>query len=141
MDAQVDSKIGGETEGLPALLALVGLLPSVRLLMLGQVGLLREGLAAHLAGVGLLPGVDPLVLLEVRLAVEGLPALEALEGLLPGVVVPPVADERCILDEGLPAVQALVRLLARVDALVPFQVVQVSRGIGIFSSSPGNPNI
>ena len=85
--------------------------------MLLEVRLAVEGLPALEALVGLLPGVDDGVLNESSAVTETLPTLTALIGLLPGgdqVVL----EEVCALAEGSPILCASIGLHSRVKLLM-----------------------
>ncbi|KFM13602.1 hypothetical protein AS27_12441, partial [Aptenodytes forsteri] len=129
VDPQVHVESRAPTEAVPALHADVGPLLGMRGLVLGQRGAVAAPPAALSALVGAgqeaavvhgqdLPAVDPAMSGERRALAKALPAHGALVGFLASVCSH-VGYQRGALPEGFSALSALVRLLSRVDPLMP----------------------
>lgn len=120
VDPTVDGEVAGLGEALPAGGAGVRLLPGVNPLVHRKAVPCGESLVAGLADEGLDVGVDKPVTPQRLLAAERLPT--DLAGKRPAFGVPvDVPAQGRLVDEGLVAAGAAVRLVPRVDPLVVFQ--------------------
>lgn len=109
-------------EVLPAVDALMRLLPRVVLLMQSEVHLLAKPLPTLGTAEGLHARMNEAVRVQIRLLAEPFPAVRALKGLLPSVREH-VGRHVLAAKEPFPTLAALVGSFSGVDFLVGFQVL------------------